>query len=352
MEQQLERLQQDYHDLNASVVPVLPYPNAIQFCKQVSKGRPCVYQLPKVRSIEWPALSWSLENILSRVKAPVEVAVTPGGNADSLIPHPKVPNERLFVEPAIIHLTVKDLVSKLTSISGDRTWRSSEAAYYLQSQNSNLTSTPLSSLLQDLQLNFDFAGEILGEPDARNIWIGDERSVTSTHRDPYENLYLVLKGQKTFRLWAPVDEVSMPIRMVPTGRYTYAELHGEPRFDVQVNDSCEQIPWVDLDPLIEQASIYGNPIPAKTGHVHQVTVGEGQILFLPAGWYHHVSQKCGRWSDGSKAPCIAVNYWYDQDYESDSYILRQLVSNMVEATRKANLDHQRTEFEAFSEVDV
>ena len=330
MEAQLDILQKDYHDFNASVVPLLPYPTALQFCKQVSKGRPCLYNLPREESGMWPALSWDLEDVTTKVLEPIEVAVTPSGNADSLISHPQSPDDMLFVEPAVIHLTMKELVSRLIPRSRP------ETAYYLQSQNSNLTSTSLSSLLQDLKPNFDFAEQVLGEPDARNIWVGDERSATSVHRDPYENLYLVLKGQKTFRLWAPVDEVSMPMKMVSTGRYTYTESEGTPYFDVELNDS-EKIPWVDFDPLSEHDA--GEDLEHSVlGNMHQVTVSAGQILYLPSAWYHHVTQECGQWADGSRAPCIAVNYWYDQEYE-ERYVLRQLVSRMVDTTRTPEPAH-------------
>lgn len=321
----LETLQEDYHDFNASVVPLLSYPTAVEFCKQVSKGKPCLYQVPTTSDFSWPALSWTMDVLTSKVQEPVEVAATPDGNADSLISHPRSADELLFVEPASIYLTMKQLLSRLAPTSTHH----SKIAFYLQSQNSNLTSTSLSPLLKDLPTRFDFAEEVLGQPDARNIWIGDERSVTSVHRDPYENLYLVLKGQKIFRLWAPVDEVSMPTTLVSTGRYQYNEVDGEPRFDLHVNDDDAQIPWVNFDPLSpldghQSANQSGIP-----GRMVQVTVKEGQILYLPAGWYHHVSQTCGMWDDGSQAPCIAVNYWYDQEYEGDRYVLRQFLSKMV-----------------------
>lgn len=331
--QQLEILRRDYHDFNPSLVPQLAYPTPVEFGKQVSKGRPCIYTIDvSSDSEQWPALQWSLEDLTLRVREPLEVAITPQGNADSLIPHPESPHDQLFVEPATIELTLKQLMSKLAPPCSDRLQTS--AAYYLQSQNSNLTSTPLSPLLRDLPDNFDFAASVLGQPDAQNIWIGDERSVTSIHCDPYENLYLVLKGSKTFRLWAPVDEVCMPTRMVSTGRYKCSETDGRPQFDVEIAQDSTTIPWVDFDPLVVQEN--GSSCSARTllEMMHLVTVKEGQILYLPAGWYHHVTQTCGAWDDGSRAPCIAVNYWYDMDYEGDRYVLRQMVSRLAELTRE------------------
>ena len=39
--------------------------------------------------------------------------------------------------------------------------------------------------------------QALGKPpDAVNLWLGGDRSVSSLHKDPYENFYCVLSGCK------------------------------------------------------------------------------------------------------------------------------------------------------------
>ena len=45
------------------------------------------------------------------------------------------------------------------------------------------------------------------EPDAVNLWIGGSHSQTSLHKDPYENLYAVLRGSKTFTVLPPTEGV-------------------------------------------------------------------------------------------------------------------------------------------------
>ncbi|GAB5587653.1 hypothetical protein Unana1_02553 [Umbelopsis nana] len=58
-----------------------------------------------------------------------------------------------------------------------------------------------------------------------------------------------------------------------------------------------------------------------------VTVREGEMLYLPAFWMHQVMQ------DGPEG-VIAVNYWYDLDYQSILYPtvnhLRRLVAGILD----------------------
>jgi jumonji domain-containing protein 7 len=73
-------------------------------------------------------------------------------------------------------------------------------AYYIQSQNNNLNSS-FQELLEDIPNEIDFASEALGKsPDAVNFWMGNSQSTTSLHRDPYENIYHMVAGTKTFIL--------------------------------------------------------------------------------------------------------------------------------------------------------
>ena len=80
-----------------------------------------------------------------------------------------------------------------------------EDVLYLQSQNDNLHDE-MHDLLEDATDELPFASEVFGSsPEVANVWIGDERSVTSLHKDPYENLYLVVQGTKTFDLLPPTE---------------------------------------------------------------------------------------------------------------------------------------------------
>lgn len=85
---------------------------------------------------------------------------------------------------------------------------------YLQSQDGNVYRSTLGargpSELADFQplieRDITWMKEATGSSaEAVNLWIGTSRSTTSLHHDPYENIYHVLSGSKTFTLVSPID---------------------------------------------------------------------------------------------------------------------------------------------------
>ena len=51
------------------------------------------------------------------------------------------------------------------------------------------------------------------------MWIGNHLSTTWVHKDPYENLYTVISGEKHFTLFPPCDYPWLYERDVPTGQW-------------------------------------------------------------------------------------------------------------------------------------
>lgn len=64
------------------------------------------------------------------------------------------------------------------------------------------------------------------------------------------------------------------------------------------------VEWVSIDPMQPDLKTY--PQYANVSAM-EVRVNAGDILYLPALWYHHVRQS---------HKCIAVNFWYDMDYDA------------------------------------
>lgn len=75
---------------------------------------------------------------------------------------------------------------------------------------------------------------------------------------------------------------------------------------IQIDDPEAYVPFATWDPDVPERnatpfSQYAQPMRA--------TLEEGDMLYLPALWYHKVSQ-----SVDDEGLCCAVNYWYDLDF--------------------------------------
>jgi jumonji domain-containing protein 7 len=227
----------------------------------------------------WPAIAkWTPEYLSQTVQQPVSVALTPNGLADSIL-------GQYFTLPYTAQMPISDFFDLIQSRPA-----------YCQQQNSSFE-TEFSQLKDDICM-FDLP---LGPLDAINMWIGNESSTTSMHKDPYENIYCVVSGRKMFTLLPPSDAPFLYTKFYPVAKYcqdmTLEPLHGQ------------SIPWSPIDPDDPDLSRY--PLFANAT-VYQVEVEAGDILYLPAFWFHKVKQS---------GLTIAVNFWYDVDIQKMNSLL-------------------------------
>ncbi|RPA71907.1 Clavaminate synthase-like protein [Ascobolus immersus RN42] len=302
------RLLETYHDLNPSFISyAFGPPTPLQFAAAVRNNRPMIFRdaLYDADGEEWDARRlWTKEYLLEKMKGrEISVAETPWGNADSVIEHAE---REVFVKP---HTTtqpfdqfLEDVIagSHLTPSDLDGT----KTVKYSQSQDDNLHGE-YEPLLQDVPANLHWAAEVFGEkPDAMNLWIGNQNSTSAMHKDNYENLYCLIKGSKTFVLISPLEVGTLRERTLPSATYRPGE---DGRLEVVLDvgeDGREEVVhcWPTVDP--ESPGVWGETEEWKAGRRYEVTVTEGDVLYLPAMWYHKVKQECGE--DGY---CVAVNYW-------------------------------------------
>ena len=188
----LEELSSESRDLLGSIQRI-KCPDSLEFFREyVSPCRPVVFtNLCKC----WPAMKkWNYSYLKSKVGSKhVQIAVTPDGWADS------VQND-IFQLPEERMIDFSKFIEIMEAKNSDE-----EEIFYLQRQNGCLTSD-YPELASDVPKEIGFVSKALNkQPDAINLWIGGSKSISSLHRDPYENIYSVIKGKKIFKLFPPTD---------------------------------------------------------------------------------------------------------------------------------------------------
>lgn len=114
-----------------------------------------------------------------------------------------VTDREYFTMPHEEHMTLNSFIDL---IEGKTV---SDNANYISLQNGSLP-TEYGAIQEDVDQDIEWCSEALGKkPDAVNFWFGDDKSATSLHKDPYENCYVVVRGQKTFILYPPSEYYCM-----------------------------------------------------------------------------------------------------------------------------------------------
>jgi len=262
-------------------------PSPISFYRDfVSHNRPVVI---KGGVSHWPAVTkWTNSYLKGTIGSlPVSVTVTPNGYADA-------PQGGLFVMPEERTMEMGDFVDIMEEPE------SANGVFYIQKQNSNLTQE-FKDIMGDIEGDIDWATEAFGKPpDAVNLWMGDSRAVTSMHKDPYENIYCVVRGYKELVLQPPTDLPWVPYRDYKPA--IYKENKDTGGFEIEeINSSL--VPWIAIDPTSPDLDTY--PEYANSTQF-RLKLEAGDVLYMPSLWFHYLSQSHG---------CIAINYWYDMEFD-------------------------------------
>lgn len=248
----------------------------------------------------------------------VNVALTPHGNADSVMALSPSSEEgpsksrSVFVKP---YETTEPFSAVLAAIqSQEQNPNRDVPTRYAQTQNDNLRNE-YATLFADVPPSIPFAHIALEkDPDAINFWLGNSSSTTALHKDNYENIYVQVLGRKHFVLLPPVEAACVNERSVlaatyapqPPARTDCTQALTTNELCVRIDEPVEYVPFATWDPDVpdQNATPY-----SRLSQPLRVTLEEGDMLYLPALWYHKVSQSCSE-----EGLCCAVNYWYDLDF--------------------------------------
>jgi Cupin-like domain len=146
-----------------------------------------------------------------------------------------------------------------------------------------------------------------------NMWLNASSVVTSVHYDPHHNLLCCVCGSKTVRLWPPA-----------------CAPHLRP-FSV-VGESCNH-----SSVRVDDAAALAAAVQAAGDDYHNINLRPGDVLIIPAGWWHLVS---------SSPKSCAINYWCDavvaiNELPSAAFCLRQVMAAMVASWRDSLLSQLR-----------
>ncbi|ERS95798.1 hypothetical protein HMPREF1624_07874 [Sporothrix schenckii ATCC 58251] len=295
-----------YFELNGSIIDELDNggsePSPLEFMRYVARNTPFVI---RGGASAWPAAqTWSVP-FLRKTLADhtVNVAVTPNGYADAPTPGPD--GDAVFAKPWEEDQTFVGFVDYVVRQEKGQLPEGAETRY-AQTQNDNLRHE-YASVFAHVQKDIPFARIALQRaPEAINLWIGNSHSVTAMHRDNYENIYVQILGQKHFVLLPPLCQPCVNEQYLP--QYSYAPSDGGLTLAPEGADGPNnRVPFAVWDPDAPSA----NTTPySGLAEPMRVTLNPGDMLYLPAMWYHKVSQTAS-----DEGICVAVNYWYGSLHE-------------------------------------
>lgn len=247
----------------------------------------------------------------------VNVAITPHGNADSVVHLSS--NSSIFVKPYETEQPFETVLDKIQRQEKDASY--SGPTHYAQTQNDNLRNE-YATLFADVPASIPFARIALEkDPDAINFWLGNSHSTTALHKDNYENIYVQVLGKKHFVLLPPVEAPCVNEKSVLAATYhpnsTEPSDDGKAGLVMVVDEPEEYVPFATWDP---DAPLGNSTFYSQFSQPLRVTLEEGDMLYLPALWYHKVGQSCNE-----EGICCAVNYWYDLDFSGGFWSMANFV---------------------------
>ncbi|EAR98519.1 cupin-like domain protein (macronuclear) [Tetrahymena thermophila SB210] len=324
--------------------------NPLKFYKEyIAVNKPCKI----INAInQWPAMkNWKdLEYLKKRIgDHEITIDLTPDGYADSIY-------NKFFAQPKQVKGTFQDFLNmKKYKNQGN-------VVPYIQKQNGNLTSE-FNFFLSDIKSQYTqgkspsnktqnlpdikeffkntfFNGQ---EPDSINFWMGYSDSVSALHKDPYENIYAVIQGEKHFTLAPPAI---FPYCGIST--YKNTKWNSSPDFQKwwleDINNEEDESDQQDNEKNQNSSTVWysHNPDLPEDYHryfsedipVYHVIVKSGEVLYLPALWFHQVTQftsSQNQLSDEAQSSdfIIAANFWYDMEFDHKFQVF-DMLKNLVD----------------------
>jgi hypothetical protein len=140
--------------------------------------------------------------------------------------------------------------------------------YYMTANNHTLKNNKFKKILEDAGSLPDYATNFTSDGNT-HLWIGPQGTVTPLHHDETAIFHLQIKGRKHWKLISPLAAPNL-----------YNHINVFSPVDLENID-------YEKYPLMKKVSVM------------EVTVEEGEAIFLPVGWWHNVV---------SKDVCISLSF--------------------------------------------
>ncbi|KAH5599369.1 tRNA wybutosine-synthesis-related protein 4 [Parastagonospora nodorum] len=315
----------NYHDINSQYITELPKePTPLEFMRFVSRNQPFIVRSTPDPTFRHISKTWTPSYLSQKLAdTPVTVALTPKGNADAVVHLPS--GGSVFCKPYEDTESFSSALSQI--IAQEKSETHDSATRYIQSQNDNLRSE-YTALFGELPPSIPFASAALEQdPDAVNLWVGNSHSTSVLHKDHYENVFVQVAGKKEFVILPPISAPCVAERSVLSA--TYAPLDPELRTEdlrkdglrISIDEPEEYVPLPTWDP--DRPGENTTPY-SEFARPMRVTVNAGDLLYLPALWYHKVKQIAGE-----EGMCCSVNYWYDMDFAGQFQVATRFVQEVA-----------------------
>lgn len=135
-----------------------------------------------------------------------------------------------------------------------------------------------------------------------NLWLSDGNTLGKLHFDPFDNLLCQIKGQKEFIVFEPHSSAALYEGHIQEALLDFNKTSKTFRRKKLLDSTSMVMSPVDiLRPDFKTFPMFSKAKPLNC------TVGKGDVLFLPAFWWHEVQS----YPSKKTGVNLAVNFWYE-----------------------------------------
>ncbi|XP_066934010.1 bifunctional peptidase and (3S)-lysyl hydroxylase JMJD7-like [Clytia hemisphaerica] len=258
----------------------------------------------------WDALSkWSNDFLREKYQdKKVHVKLTPNGEFEGCDLAQKFDNYDTFSIPKNVkeQLPYPDLVVVRPAVGSMKFGEFMDLVEGKNNPNNMSAYLEYSSIREyfpELEYDLDqmpFAPDLL-KLSHLNIWISNGRTLGKLHFDPFDNFLCQLRGNKRLTIFEPHRNYDLYEAHIQEAMLGYNPKSGKFR-NHELLDSTSMV-MSPIDILKPDFDRFSNFTRAKPMECH---LNEGDVLFLPAFWWHEVQS----YPNAVEQRNLAVNFWY------------------------------------------